>query len=417
MKAKTKNIIDKTFVISIILICLSVYLPPLFKSLSITFLTLLIIISYLSKVYILKFNLNKSNILLLIFYFIHIIGVLYSYDKDEAIFDLEVKLPLIFFPLIFIFIPQKFISKQYFWIGSITIIIGLICNIFYCFGIGIIRSINNSLPLIPEISYTKLSAKLHPSYLSLFASVSLVLTYVIPLKEQFKINNKTNSVIKAILFVIITFFILMLNSKSGIIVMTIAYIWIISNMFFVKKERIISLATLFLIAISYISIFNIEILNVRYSSAIENISEKYATNPNESSMSQRKFIYKNSIKLILEKPMFGQGTGDVRNSLSKLYEASNVQFYSYLNAHNQFIQTTIALGLVGLIILLLLFLSPVINIISQKKYFLLTIFIIIGVSFLFESMLDRNMGSYFFALIYMLSNSYLQDNGKSFLKI
>ena len=126
-------------------------------------------------------------------------------------------------------------------------------------------------------------------------------------------------------------------------------------------------------------------------------------------MSQRKFIYGSSLNLILEKPLFGQGTGDVRKSLNNLYEKNNVKFYSYLNAHNQFIQTTIALGLIGLIIILLLFIIPIINIIKSREYYLIAIYLIIGFSFLFESMLDRSMGAYFFILIYILSNIYIED--------
>ncbi|MCK9163233.1 MAG: O-antigen ligase family protein [Bacteroidales bacterium] len=409
MKDKTKCLLNKLIFLSILFICLSIYLPPFFKSLSLTILALVLSVSFLLKAYSPKPNLNKAFILPIIFYSLHIIGLFYSSDKSEAIFDLQVKLPILILPLLFLFMPDKFLTKNYLFKYSIAIVIGLIINIFYCFTDGIIRSITNSSTLISEITYTKLSASLHPSYLSLFASVGLILSYIIPLEEMFKIRSNMVRIIKIAIASIITFFILMLNSRSGLIVLTIAYIWIIYDMFFLRKRRYQSIIILLIISISYIAIFNLNALSNRYNTAIESITETHTTNQGANSMSQRKFIYGSSLNLILEKPLFGQGTGDVRKSLNNLYEKNNVKFYSYLNAHNQFIQTTIALGLIGLIIILLLFIIPIINIIKSREYYLIAIYLIIGFSFLFESMLDRSMGAYFFILIYILSNIYIED--------
>lgn len=413
MKYKTKNIIDKYILISMIFICLSIYLPPFFKSLSITFLASSIILAYLTKSYSLKFNLNfnKHNLLLLMLYLLYIVGVFYSSDIKEAFFDLEVKLPIIIFPILFLFLPQNFLSKRKFWFYTTAIISGLIINIFFCFISGIIRSINDSLPLIPEISYTKLTISSHPSYASLFSSIALILVYRMPSKELFKINKRTNYIIKTILFFIITVFLLMLKSRSGFIAMTIVSIWIIFDIFIIEKRKIVSLITLFLISILYITIFNLNQFSGRYYNAIDKMSDKTTTNqPNENSMSQRKFIYLNSLNIILEKPLFGYGTGDVKQTLNKLYNKEQTNFKSYLNAHDQFLQTSIALGLIGLILLLLVFILPITNMFNQKEYFLVTIFLLIVAGFLFESMLEREMGTYFFGLIYVLSNFYMQKD-------
>ena len=413
MKYKTKNIIDKYILISIIFICLSIYLPPFFKSLSITFLASSIILAYLTKSYSLKFNLNfnKHNLLLLMLYLLYVIGVFYSSDIKEAFFDLEVKLPIIIFPILFLFLPRNFLSKRKFWLYVTAIISGLIINIFFCFISGIIRSINYSLPLIPEISYTKLTISSHPSYASLFSSIALILVYRMPSKELFKINKRTNYIIKTISFFIITVFLLMLKSRSGFIAMTIVSIWIIFDIFFIEKRKIVSLITLLLISILYITIFNLNQFSGRYYNAIDKMSNNSTKNqPNESSISQRKFIYLNSLKIILEKPFLGYGTGDVKQTLNKLYNKEQTNFKSYLNAHNQFLQTSIALGLIGLILLMLVFILPIINMFNQKEYFLVTIFLLIVTGFLFESMLEREMGTYFFGLIYVLSNSYMRKD-------
>jgi O-antigen ligase len=199
----------------------------------------------------------------------------------------------------------------------------------------------------------------------------------------------------------------MLNSRSGLLILIIAYLWILIDLFFVEKKRISALITLFVLIVCGFFILNSNFLSMRYRNAIENIAQEKNINHESNSMSQRSFIYSNSWTLVSKNLVFGVGTGDVKSTFESLYEKENVRFSSYLNAHNQYLQTTIALGMVGLLVLVLVFLFPMIRMLKQKQYFLLIIFLLIGFSYLFESMLERNMGTYFFALIYVLSNSYL----------
>lgn len=406
MKLKTKYIIDKFVFFSIVFICLSIFLPPFFKPLAITFLAFSTLFAFTTKTYEIKPLFDKKIILFLIFFSLHIIGVFNSSNKDSALFDIQIKLPMLILPLIFIFLPKNFLTKDKFWLYALSIIAGLIITIFYCFSFGIVRAVSNSLPLLPEIIYTKLSANFHPSYLSLFAATGLVLMYKIPLNNIFPNFNKSG-LIKSIIIVLISIFLIMLNSRTGFILMVISYLWILIDMFFVRKRKVLAISTALIVSLSLLLVLNTNILSQRYNNAINNIGQNNNIEPEMSSMSQRNFIYSNSLNLISENIVFGVGTGDVKSTFENLYERENIHFHSYLNAHNQYLQTTIALGLIGLLILLSLFFFPMIKMIREKEFFFLTIFLLIGFSFLFESMLERNMGTYFFSLIYVLSNSYL----------
>lgn len=406
MKLKTKYIIDKFVFFSIVFICLSIFLPPFLKPLAITFLAFSTLFAFTTKTYEIKPLFDKKIILFLIFFSLHIIGVFNSSNKDSALFDIQIKLPMLILPLIFIFLPKNFLTKDKFWLYALSIIAGLIITIFYCFSFGIVRAVSNSLPLLPEIIYTKLSANFHPSYLSLFAATGLVLMYKIPLNNIFPNFNKSG-LIKSIIIVLISIFLIMLNSRTGFILMVISYLWILIDMFFVRKRKVLAISTALIVSLSLLLVLNTNILSQRYNNAINNIGQNNNIEPEMSSMSQRNFIYSNSLNLISENIVFGVGTGDVKSTFENLYERENIHFHSYLNAHNQYLQTTIALGLIGLLILLSLFFFPMIKMIREKEFFFLTIFLLIGFSFLFESMLERNMGTYFFSLIYVLSNSYL----------
>lgn len=406
MKDKTKNIFDQSILLSILFICLSIYLPPLFKSLSITILALVLIASFVSKTHSPKPNLKKSFLLPILFYALHIIGTFYSSDKNEALFDLQIKLPILILPILFLFLPSKFLTKDYLFKYSIAIIGGCIIYILYSFGSGIISSITNSLPLIPEISYGKLTSQ--PSYFALIASIALILNDRLPLQELFNINSNVSNIIKVIIVLIISTFFLFLNSTSGLFCISFAYLYIIIHNYVVEKKKWVTLLNIILVLIFYVMVFNIDTLNSRYKyyANVELKTEK-------KDGSQRKFIILNAPKIIVQSSLFGSGTGDTKPIINKLYKDNGINFYMYFNAHNQFLQTNIALGIIGLIILILMFILPIIKIVNNKEYYLLTIYLIIGFSFLFESMLDRSMGAYFFAIMYVLTNTYIENKTKS----
>ncbi len=402
MKQILKTFIDKSIVISLIFICFSIFLPPFFKSLSLTILILLIILTYSTKSHSLKENVYFDNsLLLLFFYLLHIVGVLYSTDKNEAFFDLQVKLPLLLFPLVFMFIPKNILNKKYVWIAFVSIIIGLLVFIIFRFGFGINFAIQNKLPIFPQISYVNLTGQ--PSYFALIAAISLIITYKAPLVKLFNLKPFINYILKYTAFLIITIFFLFLNSTSGIFLITMAYVYIITDALFVEKNKSFAIISLLFIIAFYTLVFNLDTFNNRYK-YYANVELKAEKNTG----SQRKFVDLNAHKIILQSSVFGTGTGDVKSTLNKFYIDNDADFGKYYNAHNQFLQTTIALGLVGLIILILVFLIPMIIMIKQKEYFLFMIFCLIGFSFLFESMLEKSMGTFFFGLIYVLSNSYLK---------
>lgn len=75
-----------------------------------------------------------------------------------------------------------------------------------------------------------------------------------------------------------------------------------------------------------------------------------------------------------------------------------------LNAHNQFNDTIISVGLVGLLILLTIILYPIFLWIKHKKLDILffSFLFIITISALFESIFERQMGIMFFVFFYFL---------------
>jgi len=75
----------------------------------------------------------------------------------------------------------------------------------------------------------------------------------------------------------------------------------------------------------------------------------------------------------------------------------DINLKRHYNAHNQYIDTFVALGLPGLLVLLALLLWPFIYAIKKGHYLLLSLVLILLVSLFFESMINRQAGVMFFA--------------------
>jgi len=71
-----------------------------------------------------------------------------------------------------------------------------------------------------------------------------------------------------------------------------------------------------------------------------------------------------------------------------------------LNVHNQFLETFVGQGILGDIILLLLLIYPFIQSLKKQNYLFALFLLLIGINFLFESMLNRQAGVLFFAFFY-----------------
>lgn len=116
-------------------------------------------------------------------------------------------------------------------------------------------------------------------------------------------------------------------------------------------------------------------------------------------------------------PILGVGTGDFKEELEKYYRSRGLQDYANanLNAHNQFLDTYFANGLIGLACLLLVIARPLYlavrngNILGTLLFFP---FMIYGIT---EVFLGRFQGVVFFILVHMLLELQYQSNKSQFV--
>jgi len=131
---------------------------------------------------------------------------------------------------------------------------------------------------------------------------------------------------------------------------------------------------------------------------------KYAYRYAKESNAERILIWKSDLATIQKNIPLGSGTGDIKDELIQTYLQYNYTDLAKknLNAHNQFFQTAITLGLAGIIAIIACFTIPLYIGFRSKNIILLSFIIITIINFSVESMLEVQAGTIFFSFFYVL---------------
>jgi O-antigen ligase len=126
-----------------------------------------------------------------------------------------------------------------------------------------------------------------------------------------------------------------------------------------------------------------------------------------------------AVKTVAGSPVFGYGVGDYDTVLTERFgiEGYPSLMEQQLNAHNQYTETTLAIGIVGLAAMLWWLVMPLCVAWRRKAGFwpVLVLTFIVMFCLLFESMLERQMGMQFISLLYALMVLIMVvDQGKTY---
>lgn len=120
----------------------------------------------------------------------------------------------------------------------------------------------------------------------------------------------------------------------------------------------------------------------------------------------RMAINETAVKCIADKPVFGYGVGDYHGVLRERFGTEDYPILKgqHLNAHNQYTETALAIGLTGLSVMLFWLVTPLCIAWRRKAglWDVLALTFIVMFILLFESILERQMGMQFVALLYAI---------------
>lgn len=336
---------------------------------------------------------NSIFILAISFFLIHVIGLIYSANHHSAWFDLEVKLSLLIFPIIF-FLSDSLRdnkSKYILWIFVFsTFLAALSC---------VVNAIYNYYALgLNTFSYMTLSIFHHPTYFALFICTSTAIIFNRWLNSESSLK-KWMKFVFVFLILFFAVFIYMLSSKAGIFSYFIAVVVMTIPSLFKKAFR--------LTAISFILFAGFQLWfcltqNNRFQTVESSVVHAEQNTQTTESNAVRILIWETTIDIIKENYAIGVGTGDIKDELLKKYEERNMTgaIENKLNVHNQFLETILGQGLPGITLLFLLFFVGLINSFKNKNWLFFTFILLIGFNFLFESMLNTQAGVVYFGFFF-----------------
>lgn len=347
------------------------------------------------------------------YYLLCIIGLIYTYNIKEGIYELDKKITLVAFPVLFLFFFKELtgerlnnILKSYL-AGITTCALISVCLGFY-YSTSIVNGTIQFRTAVNDFVHERgdsffeqvtqggnyffgpyISPFIHTNYYGLYLSLGIIIaSYFFIISER-----KYRYLVIALLL----FCMLILTDSRGPLISFLFCIPIV--ILFSVRNRLTRISLPLLIAgiIAVISIsprtsllfFNLQetIENVRYDS--------------EESTMLRLVVWDAAIEIIRDNWLWGVGTGDREDAMLNVTRHKNkAAFQMKLNAHNQYFEAFLTFGISGLIVIVALILVPLRRALSRRQHLLAAFLTVIGLNMLFESALQVFQGIAFFSFFF-----------------
>jgi len=351
-----------------------------------------------------------------VFFGIHLLGLLYSEDLHSGLFEIEKKLTFAVFPLIaasgkpldqsfFDTLKTSFVySCSVLAIGSLVYTAVLLTQSapianFDAQTRESFHLLNPSASRLWEyFSYIQVVSwiDLHPAYFSLH-----IIFCILILQEQMMNQNKIN-LTSSILILLFTFFLALLASRMAILSFSIILLYSLTHQL-QKRKRVPNVLALACVLIAFLGLiwFN-PVARFRVIQEPRITGLKIHRQVSQwNSVNLRLLEWQASWSIIKKTWLTGVGTGDGQNAMKLYYASYNPSTMDMdFNSHNQYFETILELGIIGLISLLCCFFLPGFRPWNSILY--LSFILLFSLMCLTESMLARQKGIVFFTLFQSL---------------
>lgn len=336
-------------------------------------------------------------------YVVYVIGMAYSSNLSYGLFDLEVKMSLFIFPIIFASLSDEVFSPVITRRVLMAFVVGVFTSMVLCYSVAVYNFSRDGL--VEAFYYSNLSVLIHPSYLALYVCFAIAILLYFNIRSWH--SSRLMKILSFGLILLFELFVVMLSSKAGILSLIIVIALYASYIIFSERKYLQGFLSGGVLTISFMILFFLFPASSARFEQTREVLEQADVGRAEvaNSTGERIMIWYYSFEITNENFFFGVGTGDVKDRLLDKYveKGMNNALELELNAHNQYIQILVALGILGMITLMLNILLPALYSI-EKKHLLYFIFLfLIAFNLLFESMLETQAGVVFYAFF----NAYL----------
>lgn len=331
-------------------------------------------------------------------YLFYVVGMLYSTDFAYGWFDLEVKLSLLAFPVIFGLSDLRIFNYERTRLLFGSFLAGCFAGSLILLFHALIANERWGVP--DAFYYTNLSWYIHPSYLAMYYTFGIGIALA-SMAGDFTSQPAYKTIILSVIMLYLEGFLFLLSSKAGLMMLIITQVLFVLLLIYQKVglTRIVLVSAIMAIAFfGFSRTFPYAFTRISKADSMITSAHSVKSNPNDGTVARME-IWKVSIGLIRQNFLFGVGTGDVKDVLLEAYKTQHLNplYKKKLNAHNQYLQTWIALGIFGFHLLILLFLTPALRALKKGDYLYFLFITIFAVNIMFESMLEGQAGVVFYA--------------------
>lgn len=350
-----------------------------------------------------------------VFFLFHLLSLSWAENRDNGWVQLETKMSLLLVPL-FLVAGMLRLSLDQRKQVMLSFVVGSAAAILFAFAFGFYRASqwvadeNSLITADAFLRYTRLAEPImHAGYFSLhLGAAMLILLFGSVLR---------NSWLKWSLIVLMLLGMWQLQGRMQILSLVVmSFFGALIFAWRTPKWRKSMLIT----AGVFIAVLVI-VPKQYFGRLLELPKWEYNISGDESdfnSATYRLAEWKCALEAISRSPVIGTGVGDNRETLFSIYR--EMGFFQGIeqrfNAHNQFLETTIATGFLGLLILLIWWAQYTLAAVKKSSILSLSILSFFLLSLLTESMLERAWGVLFAAalvpvvLVYGLDLSKAQED-------
>lgn len=327
------------------------------------------------------------------YWLVHFLGLALSEDVVEAWDIVGLKASLLIAPLCLLLTDTSYLSSRHVRGLGYALVLGVCSRFLYRSACMAVAMHNGST--FAQVTSDWMFDPIHHAYSALYIVTAMLYVYYELSEHWHELKGWVRGLLIAAVF-ICEIYIFIVNSRTGMICMwMLAVACMLHLAWHHRRWKMALLVMIVLVANSFV-------IKKVLSGHHDRVAETVAVVQKEGQTDSRVTINIAALNTLKVSPGVGLGLGDYRKSLTE--SLNDCGYYrSFSNAHNQYMETALGTGLVGLLFLLAFLAMPLLIAWRWRLknwFYIMMLTGIVTVNLLFESMLERQMGLLFIAWIY-----------------
>lgn len=314
------------------------------------------------------------------------ISMLWSSDWATGWIVLRLKAVLLIFPLCLLLTDTSYLCPRHIRGIGYALLLSVLA-IFFWFSLQAgIKVAEGST--IAEVTGSRFDPR-HHAYTAFYATAAIVFLYH-ELSTRWGTLRRWHRGLLIAATPLLVCYIVLVNSRAGLLSLGLACAACVAHLAYVQRSLKMGVGVGALVAATVAAALLL----------LPGYVNRFASSIDEVENDTRSYILRSSCHAYVESPLIGYGVGDYHDRQVQQYNADEFEDGQehHFNAHNQYLETLLADGIPGLISLLFMLVAPlVVALHANRRYsFLVALFMaLVMLNFLFESMLERQMGLLF----------------------